>query len=551
MRKSIKGLSAKLMTSVLAVSASAAAAPVFAADETYTLTVDSADVSKRTYEVYQIFSGNLQDNVLTELAWGNGITAAGKTALGDAGAYAGSITEGNAPTVAAELAAYLENPQKVGAKAKADGTSDVAELDSLAPGYYLIKDVTDFNDKDDANSRYILKVVEDVTISPKTDVPSLDKNIVEGESKVKANTASIGDVINFQLDSKVPDMTGYNKYFFVVSDDMEDGLTFNNDVVVKINNAPIAATAYDVITDTDTNNFEIVFKNFIQYNTASYVGKPITVTYSATLNENADLYTDSNDNTVSLKFSNNPNHDYTGDGNSEPGNPDKPSSSTPTGKTPDSTTKTFTTAIKFKKVDKDTGAALSGAKFRLSGEGLHATKVDTQYFKLDATGTYYQLKDGTYTTDAPTAATEDKYASKTQKYSLVTDTTEQGKLQKVNTVVTSGTDGVISFKGLAPGTYTLTELEAPAKYNKLAEPITIVITGTASNEGWAATADGNPMSFNTTNSMFETNIENVKGSTLPGTGGIGTTIFYIVGSLMVCGAIVLFVVRKRMNIKEQ
>lgn len=551
MRKSFKGISAILMTSVLAVSASAAAAPVFAADETYTLTVDSANVSKRTYEVYQIFSGSLQDNVLTELAWGNGITAAGKTALGDAGTYAGSITEGNAPTVAAELAAYLQNPQKVGAKA--DGTSDVAELDSLAPGYYLIKDVTDFTNADDANSRYILKVVKDVTIKPKTDVPSLDKNIVEGESKVKANTASIGDVINFQLDSKVPDMTGYNKYFFVVSDDMEDGLTFNNDVVVKINNAPIANTAYDVIIDdTDTNNFEIVFKNFIQYNTATYVGKPITVTYSAILNEKADLYTDSNDNTVSLKFSNNPNHDYTGEGNSEPGNPDKPSSSTPTGKTPDSTTKTFTTAIKFTKVDKDTGAPLSGAKFRLSGEGLHATKVDTQYFKLDATnGTYYQLKDGTYTTDAPTAATEDAYASKTQKYSLVTDTTEQGKLQKVDTVVTSGTDGVISFKGLAPGTYTLTELEAPAKYNKLAGPITIVITGTASDSGWTATANDESMSFDTTNSMFGTNIENVKGSTLPGTGGIGTTIFYIVGSLMVCGAIVLFVVRKRMNIKEQ
>ena len=108
MRKSIKGISAILMTSILAVSASAVAAPVFAADETYTLTVDSADVSKRTYEVYQIFSGSLQDNVLTELAWGNGITAAGKTALGDAGTYAGSITEGNAPTVAAELAAYLQ-----------------------------------------------------------------------------------------------------------------------------------------------------------------------------------------------------------------------------------------------------------------------------------------------------------------------------------------------------------------------------------------------------------------------------------------------------------
>lgn len=573
MRKTIKGLSAILMTSVLAVSASAASVGSMTAwaDTTYTLTVATDDVSTRTYEVYQIFTGDLSGDVLSNLAWGNGITPAGQTALGDAGTYAATITEANAPTIANALSAYLNstNKQMVGAKATGE-TTDLASLTGLSAGYYLIKDVTDFNGTEDANSRYLLKVVKNQTISPKKDVPQLTKKIgTDFTTGTTANTACIGDTVPFVLQSSVPDMTGYNKYYFVINDDMDSGLTFNSDSEVSVTIGTKTLTRktssttgnewFDVQTGTAANGhtLQIVFNDFLQY--SNLKNQTITVKYSATLNENAELYSNSNDNTVSLTFSNNPNYDY--DGNVDNDNPNEPPTDTdgnptvPTGKTPDSKTETFTTALKLTKVDGDDNTiTLANAKFRLSGEGLQAVKVDNKYYKLDSTAdpAYYQLADGSFTTTAPTTATSSSYASTTNKYKEVTDSTEKTNLQKVSTEIVTGADGIISFNGLAPGNYTLTEIEAPPTYNKLASPISITITGSASaTPAWTATINGSLASFDSTNKVFTANIENNKGIELPGTGGVGTTIFYIIGGLMISGALVLLIVKKRMSIKEK
>lgn len=561
------------MTSVLAVSASAASVGSMTAwaDTTYTLTVATDDVSTRTYEVYQIFTGDLSGDVLSNLAWGNGITPAGQTALGDAGAYAATITEANAPTIANALSAYLNatNKQMVGAKATGE-TTDLASLTGLSAGYYLIKDVTDFNGTEDANSRYLLKVVKNQTISPKKDVPQLTKKIgTDFTTGTTANTACIGDTVPFVLQSSVPDMTGYDKYYFVINDDMDSGLTFNSDSEVSVTIGTKTLTRktssttgtewFDVQTGTAANGhtLQIVFNEFLQY--SNLKNQTITVKYSATLNENAELYSNSNDNTVSLTFSNNPNYDY--DGNVDNDNPNEPPTDTdgnptvPTGKTPDSKTETFTTALKLTKVDGDDNTiTLANAKFRLSGEGLQAVKVDNKYYKLDSTAdpAYYQLADGSFTTTAPTTATSSSYASTTNKYKEVTDSTEKTNLQKVSTEIVTGADGIISFNGLAPGNYTLTEIEAPPTYNKLASPISITITGSASaTPAWTATINGSAASFDSTNKVFTANIENNKGIELPGTGGVGTTIFYIIGGLMISGALVLLIVKKRMSIKEK
>lgn len=561
------------MTSVLAVSASAASVGSMTAwaDTTYTLTVATDDVSTRTYEVYQIFTGDLSGDVLSNLAWGNGITPAGQTALGDAGTYAATITEANAPTIANALSAYLNstNKQMVGAKATGE-TTDLASLTGLSAGYYLIKDVTDFNGTEDANSRYLLKVVKNQTISPKKDVPQLTKKIgTDFTTGTTANTACIGDTVPFVLQSSVPDMTGYNKYYFVINDDMDSGLTFNSDSEVSVTIGTKTLTRktssttgnewFDVQTGTAANGhtLQIVFNDFLQY--SNLKNQTITVKYSATLNENAELYSNSNDNTVSLTFSNNPNYDY--DGNVDNDNPNEPPTDTdgnptvPTGKTPDSKTETFTTALKLTKVDGDDNTiTLANAKFRLSGEGLQAVKVDNKYYKLDSTAdpAYYQLADGSFTTTAPTTATSSSYASTTNKYKEVTDSTEKTNLQKVSTEIVTGADGIISFNGLAPGNYTLTEIEAPPTYNKLASPISITITGSASaTPAWTATINGSLASFDSTNKVFTANIENNKGIELPGTGGVGTTIFYIIGGLMISGALVLLIVKKRMSIKEK
>ena len=547
-----------LMTSAIALSAGMTAMTAYAEDAatTYTLTVDAGDVATRTYEVYQIFKGDLHGDVLSNLVWGDGITSEGQTQLGVASTYAGGITEANAPTKATELSKYLNSAKakKVGAKA-GDSNANVAELNNLEAGYYLIKDVSDFSNKEDANSRYLLKVVKNETVSPKKDVPTLDKNIIEGTTKTKANTANIGDKIDFQLDSKVPDMTGYNKYFFIVNDTMEKGLTFNNDVAITVGDKTLEEGT-DFSVETSGNNFEIVFMNFIQYNSTEYKGKEIKINYSATLNENADFYNDSNDNTVSLTFSNNPNHEYKGipDEPGNPGNPNKPGTEDKnvTGKTPDEVTKTYTTGLKLTKVDgADSTKKLAGATFRLSGEGITATVVNGTYYKLDSTGTFYMLKDGSFTDTAPATDTSDKYAS-TEKYKKVTESTEITALQNIVTEATSGPDGVIEFKGIKPGTYTLTEIKQPDGYNKLAEPLKVVITGNATNsEAWTATVGSKTATLGSTSNLFETEIENNKGATLPGTGGIGTALFYTAGTLLIAGGATLLITKKRMNVKEK
>ena len=109
---------------------------------------------------------------------------------------------------------------------------------------------------------------------------------------------------------------------------------------------------------------------------------------------------------------------------------------------------------------------------------------------------------------------------------------------------------MISFAGLGTGTYTLTETVTPEGYNTIS-PIEIVITAdpTYDAPNWTITRDGHELSNPT--GIYEFTVENNKGVTLPGTGGIGTTIFYIVGGLMVSGAFVLLIVKKRMSIKEK
>lgn len=580
------------MTSVLAVSASAATVgsmTAWASTNTITINLPTNDKATHTYEAYQVFKGDLSSGVLSNITWGDHVDqspllaalvadtafqitntdAAAITTTSSAADVAKYLSVHNDATTAKKFAdhvnASLNSTAAITGSFTAATTSTAASavIDVTTPGYYLVKDKDNSLATTDANGAYtkfILKVVGPETVTAKEDVPSITKKIVQGSSEVSANTASIGDVIPYVLHSSVPDMTNFDSFCYVINDTMEAGLTFNDDVTINIGtdtlvnkntlttSEALAANPkwFEVQTGAaaDGYSFQIVLNNFKQYTKDT----EITVNYSATLNQKAELYTNSNDNTASLTFSNNPNYDYSG--NNEPG------SGAPKGITPGSKTETFTTAIKAIKVDgKTTTTKLSGAVFRLSGSGLSVVKVDSDYFKRDDTnGTYYQRKNGTYTTTEPTSSTADSYVSTTAKYVKVKDTTEQGTLQYVDTYVTSDTNGVISFKGLAPGTYTLTEITPPPTYNALSQPITITITGNATNSGWTASANIEGTNTNLTlnsDEYFEFNIANNKGVTLPGTGGVGTTIFYIIGGLMISGALVLLIVKKRMSIKEK
>lgn len=551
--KATKRIFSVFLTCVLAFTmAFAMGLTASAADYTITITKPEGDID-RTYEAYQIFQGNLSGNTLSDIEWGTGIN--GAAFLDELKKNAPFTSCTDAKTVAEKLATFENNSDGAVAFAKLAGkflttatgsatatSSATGKITVPAAGYYLLKDVTDVTTPHDALSLNILKVVQDVEVNPKADHPSVDKKIgTDISTGAAANTATIGDKVPFVIKSNVPKMQGYTKYFFVLNDSMTAGLTYNKDVAIKIGATTLAADAYDVVYDDTANTMKIVIKNFIQYK--SEAGKDIVVTYSATLNEKADLTQAGNKNTVKLTYSNNPNVDYKGD--------NEPDTTDPVGETPEHVTVTYSTKLQLTKVDgADPNEKLEGVEFQITGTSIKTAVSKGDYFKQDAAGTYYQLKDGTFTDTAPAPETESKYVSTSVKYAEVTDATEQTKMQKVTASGTTDANGLITFKGLGAGTYYITELKTLGGYNLLTAPITVTITGTPSATGsgysWSVSSNA---TFE--DDMVKLTVENNKGSVLPITGGIGTTIFYVIGGLLVCGAVVMAITKKKLSVEDK
>lgn len=583
MKKRIHIAAALLLSSMMAVSAGAAAMTTVA-EESYSITVTNHanDEATHKYTAYQVFKGTVAvvngTNQLTEIEWGDGVNEndiltdlKASNKFGTPNLFADCNT-------AAEVAVVLEDftPDSAQINAFADIvsehiTGDGYELpDQKVPGggYYFIKDEVTNADvtKHYAISDYILRVVtaEDLaSFSAKADLPSIDKKIGEtyADGK-KANAASIGEKVPFVLESSVPDMSRYNDYYYIIQDTMCEGLTFNNDVAITVGEYKLTqGSDFDVVTTgVAPYTFQIVFKDFYEQlylnNTPSdpsddgnHFGEKITVTYSATLNEKADLTSVGNPNTVDLTYSNDPNHEYKG--KDKPG----PGEENVMGKTPESSTKTFTTGIKLIKKDATTKELLKGAKFQITGNGVKAVLINNEVYKVDTTGTYYMLKDGTFTETAPTEDTKDKYDSTETKYVKVAAVTKDTatSTSSVNQIGYSDTSGIISFTGLGAGNYTLTELEAPEGYNKLSQNIVVNIEATLNDSDqsctWTVKKDNNAISPR--DNLFTFDVDNNKGMTLPTTGGIGTTIFYVVGGTLVAGAVVLLIAKKRMSVSDK
>lgn len=426
----------------------------------------------------------------------------------------------------------------------------------LDQGYYLVKDVTDSIDKGDAASRFIVALVGDLTVTPKKDAPTIDKKItnegvVEG-SNGKVSTAAIGDTVDFDIAATVPDMDGYSYYFFVVRDTLSDGLTLRPETIKVYfdeNTVPIASDLYT--KEADEYSFIVAFKNIKTIPGIDSVEK-VHVKYSATLNDNAKIGTDANTNTVFLEYSNNPNNAGSGKPNGIPGEGDV------TGVTPESITKTYAAQISLTKVDGETGAILDGATFKLEGEKLNRViLIASSEYQVADNGTWYKLKDGTYTQTAPVTEgdkqTADKYESLTVKYKLVTSLKTESDEATNHAIEATVVNGHLVFKGLNAGDYTLTEIEAPTGYNKITKEMHFTISAALtdsieSNEygvAWAIESPDESIEFTGDAGLFSTTIENNKGLELPSTGGIGTTLFYVGGGILVLGAVVYLVTRRR------
>lgn len=468
------------------------ALPVFAdSATTYTIT---APATTHQYEIYQIFTGDLSEGILSNVKWGvNGTGTVGKAVDS---------------TIIAELTAVNSKSDRekldvVERYAKLDSTpvetiSNGATYSAVA-GYYLIKDKDGSVSGTDTYTTYIVKVVNDVTISPKGNVPSFEKKVKDTNDTTGATSDwqdsadyDIGDKVPFKLEGTVAsNYDDYKTYYFAFHDKAEAGLTFNKDSVKVYVDSKEITSGYNVETSpADKDTFDVVFDN-LKTITDVRADSKITVEYTATLNDKAVLGNQGNVNTAHLEFSNNPNEEQNGSNKPETGN------------TPDDSVIVFTYQVVVNKT-KANGEALTGAEFTLE-------KV---------------LKNGT---------------------------------KETVTVVKNADGTTFTFKGLDDGDYILTETKTPATYNTI-DPIEFTVTAnheivwdTEARTDILTALTGNVTSGTATftanldKGSLTTDVVNQSGATLPGTGGIGTTIFYVIGGLLMAAAAVLLITKKRMN----
>ena len=486
---------------------------------TYTITINGD--TGHTYEAYQIFTGDLAGNVLSNIVLGDGVNAnvltiGGKTYTAAAMAEALS---GDAPVVA--LADFTDLVSKNLATVAGTSTEDagVYTIAGLEPGYYFIKDQDNSVPAGDAYTKFMVKVVKNVTATPKTDKTTHEKKVYEnvkpatdpktgaaGSNYNDVADYNIGDIVPFALYSKVPELKDFTHYEMIFHDVMSSGLTFDAESVkVSIAGTLLAETEYTVITGTsDGCTFEVKINELAGKGYTK--GAEIRVDFNATLNSNAVIGLDGNPNQSKLQFSNNPNVP------------------TDTTTTPWDYVVVFTYELDVTKVDgADATKVLAGAEFVLKN-------ALGSYVTVDANG----------------------------------KVTGWVASQNAASVLTSDATGIFKVIGLDDGTYYLEETKAPEGYNLLAAPIEVVISATTANDQNYANVPGNALTAleievddapaadgDVTTGIVAATIENNVGATLPETGGIGTTLFYLFGGLMAAGSALILVVRRRADADEE
>ena len=511
-----------------------------------------------TYEIYQIFTGDYADGVLSNIKWGESGTGTkgekvNETVLNALEAVTDSTSDTEQLAIIQQYANLNSTPIKTGSETTYTG---------LTPGYYLVKDQDgSLTGTNVPYTLYVVQVVNDtLTFTPKGDVPTTDKKIVEGNDKVDTNEASIGDEVNYEITGTMPsNIADYKTYYYKFTDTLSKGLTYKeNSIKVTVNGVDVTKYFYKGVgTYNETTGTEIEV-SILDVKALSLLTDPavgaitkdteVVLTYTATLNENAIIAGEGNPNDVKLTYSNDPNN--SGDGSTTPPeNPDKPTPTHPTGETPEIEVVTYTTELTILKTD-EKNKFLPGVEFTLTGNGVNVVLVTEETFTEAAGGEYWKLKDGTYTTTAPTVADDETdntadYDSTTIKYTKTTSVVAKGNGKtETNVVGTVQADGTVTFKGLGAGEYTITETKTLPGYNTI-DPITFTLTFDASKTPMFA-SNNDKVTVGTDN-MLDTSIVNQSGSLLPSTGGIGTTIFYVIGGILVVAAGVLLVTKKRMK----
>ena len=512
-----------------------------------TTTAFAANVSNETnhsYNAYQIFSGTQADSSVTlgDVAWGSGIK--GEAFLVELKNDTRLVKDGKnifadcttAADVAAVLGGYADKSDEANAFANVAAkhltttvTAIAADASTveLAAGYYLLVDTSAPSEGDAMNSA-LLQVTNNITIKKKYGVPTVDKSVKDTDTNWgEAADWEIGSNVPFQLVGTLPtNFADYETYKYVFHDTLSAGLQYNGDVKVYVQNGEgrteitngftvdpaAAATAGGgtlTVTFTDLKAVEGV--------TAT---SKIVVEYTAELLSTAEIGNPGNKNEVHLEYSNNPNH--TGEG-------------TPTGNTPKDEVLVFTYELDVTKVDgQNANKKLANAEFvLLNNNKTKVAKVTDGKF-VEWVGVPTASKDGTITYPA-------------------------------GTTLTSDSDGKFVIAGLDAGSYYLRETKAPAGYNLLKKDISVTITAMLDkNEDAPALnelklsvkddktgAEATESNGSVDTGIVATNVVNNSGAQLPETGGMGTTLFYVLGGILVLVAIILLVTRKRMSHTEK
>ena len=533
------------LTVILSLATTAFAAPT----TTYSITIDS-DKTGHIYEAYQIFKGTLEgkiadnDNVpdteaiLTDIEWADGVVSH----LDDtAEEVALKLSTGE---MTAQDLIDLVNEGKIELGAS-DGISTYDEskkeyvIKNLPAGYYLVKDRA-VDDASVVYTEFILEVVEDSTVNPKGTVPEVEKKIKDINDSTELNISDkvwqdsadhdVGDTIPYKLEATLADNLEIYKpaYNLVFHDLLSPGLTYQEITSAKIINPD--GTEIDLFTDHKyTENYKTVNDDpkttdlieaselTVAINDVKALGGKngckVVIEYNALLNEDAVVGSLGNPNEVYLTFSRNP---YEG---------------TDYGETPKDRVIAFTYKVVVNKVRED---------------GLNADG-STKYVPLS--GATFELK---------------KWVKGPDK----ADGSPDGTWKTLQTVDTNP-DTEFTFSGLDDGWYCLTETKAPdgynaietiyfrvdAKHDVLSEaPQLTELKGTETTSQGPNKEKGDLGTFeivhNEEKQALITDIVNKAGIQLPETGGIGTTIFYAAGALMVLCAVILLITKKRMNIAE-
>ena len=470
----------------------------------YTITVDNVS-DGHTYEAYQVFSGTLASDgkTLSDIQWGSGVNAFTYAGESDAAKIADKLTGQKEDSDDAKAFSKLAGANVTTPAATAESSNGQAVLEVSAPGYYLVKDVDGSqNGNDAAYTRFMMEVVGNVTAQVKNDKPTVQKKVKETNDSTGTTTDwqdaadyDINDTVPFQLKATLPiHIDDYEHYYVEFTDTLSAGLTFDKITLVKADNTILKEDQYQVSKTENkdgTTTLSVIITDVKAVSGISKDDKEVTVEYNATLNDKAVLGSAGNPNSVELTYSNNPN--ATGDGTSKPAD---------TGKTPKDTVKVFTYQTIINKLNENK-EALKGAGFTLS--------------KKD--------KDGNWNTVKALAA---------------------------------GEATTFEFKGLDAGNYKLEESTTPDGYNTI-KPIEFTIDAeydVKSDDPQLTKLSTNVTSGDVKSDDFKSNLSdgsltvgivNRKGSLLPSTGGMGTTILYVIGSILVLVAAVLLITKKRMD----